>query len=73
MQNEYLKYFAVYKENNMSFNDLCKYMAKEFGVKYITRQPLIKTIGFYSNSKEIVERIRKLENIVGVERYWKKY
>jgi len=53
----------------MSFNELCEYIAKEFGVRYITRQPLIKTIGFYSNSKETVKRIRKLENIVEIECY----
>jgi len=69
MQNKYLKYFAKYKEDDMSFNELCGYMTKEFGVRCITRQHLIKTIGFYSNSKETVEKIRKLENIVEIECY----
>ena len=68
MQDKYLKYFAKYKENDMSFNELCEYL-KEFKVEYITRQPSIRTIGFYSNSKENVERIRKLENIVEIECY----
>ena len=68
MENIYLKYFARYKEDGMSFNELCEYL-KEFRVKYITRQPSIKTVGFYSNSKEEVEKIRKLENIVEVECY----
>ena len=71
MNNKYLKYFAKYKENDMSFNELCKYMAKEFRVRYITRQPSIRTIGFYSNSKKDVEKIRKLENIIEIECYGK--
>ena len=59
------KYFAKYKED-MPFNEICEYL-KEYKVKDITKQASIKTIGFYSNSKEDVEKIRKLENIIEVE------
>ena len=67
MQDKYLKYFARYREE-MPFYELCEYL-KEYKVKDITRQPSIQTIGFYSNSKETVEKIRKLENIVEIECY----
>ncbi len=75
MGEEYLKYFAKYKkpetfanykEPETSFTDLCEYMANEFGVIDITRQPSIKTIGFYTDSKETVEKIKDLEWITEV-------
>lgn len=67
MKKEYLKYFATYKGPETPFLELCKSIEKEFGVIYITRQPTIKTIGFYSNSKEKVKKLSKLEQIVEVE------
>lgn len=67
MQKEYLRYFAKYKGPEMYFTELCEYMAKEFGVRDITRQPLIKTIGFSADSKEVVEKIKKLDQIIKIE------
>jgi len=61
------KYFAKYKKD-MSFNEICEYL-KEYKVEDITKQASIKTMGFYSNSKENIEKIRKLENIIEIECY----
>jgi len=67
------KYFAEYieseeyKESVMPFTEFYEYMTKKFGVRDITRQPLvIKTIGFYTNSEEAVEKIKNLEWITEV-------
>ena len=66
MKKNYLRYFIKYEGLEMSFTELCEYMTKEFGVRSITRQPSIKTIGFSTDSKEVVEKIKNLEWITGV-------
>ena len=67
MENTYIKYFAKYKVD-MPFNEICEYLST-YKLKDITKQASIKTIGFYSNSKDDVDRIRNLDNIIEVECY----
>ena len=66
MQKSYLRYFAKYKGLEKPFPELWEYMTNKFGVRDITRQPSIKTIGFSTDLKEVVEKIKNLEWITGV-------
>ena len=65
------KYFATYKGNEIPFIELYEYLTKEYNLKDITRQQSIKTIGFYTDLKEVIEKIKGLEWIVDVNCYEK--
>jgi hypothetical protein len=65
MEQQYLKYFAKYEGLEKPFTDI----AREFevlGAKDISRQESSKEIGFYADSEEVVNEIKKLEYVVEV-------
>jgi len=66
MGKEYLRYFAKYEGHEIPFIELYKFMKKEFGIKDLTRQPSIKMVGFTTDSKEVVEKIKNLEWITEI-------
>ena len=66
MGKEYLRYLAKYEGHDIPFIELYKFMKKEFGVKDLTRQSSIKMVGFTTDSKEVVEKIKNLEWITEI-------
>ena len=65
---QYLKYFAKYEGKEKPFMEVNN-LLEGLGAIEITRQPSIKTIGFYvkkNNEEEVVKKIESLDWIIEV-------